>query len=124
MAWEFDRHSDAFRSYQGTPRGRLRYEQVATNAVRHLPSLPLTVLDVGGGNGLDAVRLAALGHNVTIVDTSRVSLDEVIALAEMHDCVELIETWLADAADLTAVVARDSFDVVTAPSTAPRRRGG
>ncbi|MBF6341612.1 methyltransferase domain-containing protein [Nocardia abscessus] len=114
MVSAFDRHLDAFRGYQATPWGRLRYEQVAANLGRHLPNRPLAVLDVGGGNGLDAVRLAALGHRVTVVDTSRASLEEAAALAEAHGCAQLIETRLAGAADLTEMAPRESFDVVIA----------
>ena len=114
MVSAFDRHLDAFRGYQATPWGRLRYEQVAANLARHLPDRPMTVLDMGGGNGLDAVRLAALGHRVTIVDMSRASLEEAIALAAAHGCAELVETRRAYIADLNAVAARDSFDMVMA----------
>ncbi|WP_280426399.1 methyltransferase domain-containing protein [Nocardia carnea] len=114
MVSAFDRRLGAFRGYQATPWGRLRYEQVAANLAGHLPDHPLTVLDVGGGNGLDAVRLAALGHHVTIVDTSRASLDEALELAAAHGCAELIETQHADIANLCTVAIRDSFDVVMA----------
>ncbi|MEV4124188.1 methyltransferase domain-containing protein [Nocardia sp. NPDC049707] len=114
MVSEFDRHLDAFRRYQETPWGRLRYEQVATNLARHLPHRPLRVLDVGGGNGLDALHLAALGHHVTIVDTSQASLDEAITLAGSNGCAELLETRLADIEALAGVAAEGSFDVVLA----------
>ncbi|MCX4097773.1 methyltransferase domain-containing protein [Nocardia sp. alder85J] len=114
MVSAFDQHLDAFRGYQATPWGRLRYEQVTATLARHLPDRPLTVLDVGGGNGLDAVRLADLGHHVTVVDTSQASLEEATALAAAHGCVELIATRCADIADLGAVTARDSYDVVMA----------
>ncbi|WP_084497158.1 class I SAM-dependent methyltransferase [Nocardia amamiensis] len=112
MASGFDRHLDAFRSYQATPWGRLRYEQVYAILVRHLPARPLTVLDVGGGNGLDAVRLAALGHHVTIVDTSPASLAEAVGLAEAQGFGDLIDTRLADLSDISTVAARGSIDVV------------
>ncbi|MFQ6329193.1 class I SAM-dependent methyltransferase [Nocardia sp. CWNU-33] len=109
MVSEFDRHLDAFRRYQETPWGRLRYEQVATNLARHLPHRPLRVLDVGGGNGLDALHLAALGHRVTIGDTSQASLDEAITLAGSNGCTELLETRLADIEALAGVAAEGSF---------------
>ena len=45
--------------------------QAVLDAVEALErSGPLDVLDVGGGTGGDAVRLAALGHRVTVVDPS------------------------------------------------------
>ncbi|WP_433194476.1 GNAT family N-acetyltransferase [Nocardia sp. CA-107356] len=70
---EFDHHLDDFNSYQHTPWGRLRYEQVFSNLARHLPDR-VRVLDAGGGNGIDAVRLAQTGHHVTVLDTSSRSL--------------------------------------------------
>ncbi|MFI5783320.1 methyltransferase domain-containing protein [Nocardia sp. NPDC051570] len=114
MVSAFDRHLDAFRSYQETPWGRLRYEQVTTNLARHLPDRPLKVLDVGGGNGLDALQLAGQGHQVTIVDPSQASLDEAATLAASHGCAERIQTCLADIEALPDVAAGDSFDLVMA----------
>ncbi|RMI33618.1 methyltransferase domain-containing protein [Nocardia stercoris] len=108
----FDRHLDDFRRYQSTPWGRLRYEQVATNLTRHLRQGPLDVLDVGGGNGLDAVRLAALGHHVTIVDASHDSLAEAEELARRLGYADAIDTRRADVTELTTVVEAGTFDVV------------
>ncbi|WP_084654701.1 NUDIX domain-containing protein [Nocardia altamirensis] len=110
----FDRHLDAFRSYQATPWGRLRYEQVAANLARHVPNAPVKVLDTGGGNGLDALHLAVLGHHVTILDPSQASLDEAVTLAAEHGCADLIQTCLADIEALADGAAGDSFDLVMA----------
>lgn len=63
---------------------------------------PLDVLDVGGGTGGDAVRLAALGHRVTVVDPSPdalASLDRRAAEAGVQDHVTGV---LGDTADLGA----------------------
>lgn len=59
------------------------------------------ILDVGGGDGTDAVALAALGHAVTVVDNSPSMLS--IARSRGVDCVEA-SVW--DMPDL------GSFDVV------------
>jgi S-adenosylmethionine-dependent methyltransferase len=72
----------------------------------------LDVLDLGGGTGGDAVRLAQLGHRVTVVDPSP------DALASLHR--RGIEAGLerpvtgvqGDASDLLDHVAPESFDLV------------
>ncbi|ONI80214.1 hypothetical protein ALI22I_43295 [Saccharothrix sp. ALI-22-I] len=43
---------------------------------RHLPSAPSKVLDLAGGDGADALRLARRGHDVTVVDRSAEMLAE------------------------------------------------
>jgi SAM-dependent methyltransferase len=50
--------------------GRRRRERERTQGVlrRHLPPLPATLLDVGGGPGAYAFWLAALGYAVHLVD--------------------------------------------------------
>src|SRR2546430_5783936 len=62
------------REWQETPWGRLRYALAEAHVLRHLPARgdggPPRVLDLGGGDGGDAVRLAARGHRVTLVDQS------------------------------------------------------
>ena len=71
----FDDHLDAWHAWQLEPWGRLRYAVVWHVLKLHLPesdtpSDGLRVVDVGGGDGAEAVRLAGLGHHVTIVDFS------------------------------------------------------
>lgn len=62
----------AWREYTQTPWARLRYSVVGTVLERHAAELGsgLRVLDVGGGDGMDALPLAVAGHHVTIVDPS------------------------------------------------------
>ncbi|MFR9773796.1 methyltransferase domain-containing protein [Nocardia sp. SC052] len=77
----FDDKFDEFARWQASPWGRLRYTTAAANLTAHLPAGPLDILDVGGGNGLDALELAARGHHVTIADISEQSLAEARAAA-------------------------------------------
>lgn len=61
----------AWRQWQQAPWGRLRFTLAEANLLRHLDGLgdgPLRILDLAGGDGGDAVRLAARGHRVTVVD--------------------------------------------------------
>ena len=72
---------------------------------------PLDVLDVGGGTGGDAVRLATLGHRVTVVAPSPdalASLDRRAADAGVRD---LVTPVLADTSDLGEGVGRAGTDL-------------
>ena len=56
----FDAHVQGWRDWQRSPGGRLRYRLVAQLLDRHSDALEsgATVLDVGGADGADSVRLA------------------------------------------------------------------
>ena len=76
------------------------------------PEAPVRVLDVGGGTGGFAVRVAELGHRVTVVDPSPDALailDRRSAETGVADRVTGIQGDLATVAEL---VDRDSVDVV------------
>jgi S-adenosylmethionine-dependent methyltransferase len=68
----------AWREYTSTPWARIRYEVVGEVLRRQAEALGerLRVLDVGGGDGIDAIGLARAGHDVTIVDPSTAWLEE------------------------------------------------
>lgn len=99
----FDTHLSAFKDWQDEPGGRLRYTLVEANLRRHLGATPARVLDVAGGNGLDAARLVALGHDVTVLDIS------AAMLAEVPDGITTREGAAEDVADL---FAPGGFDLV------------
>ena len=63
---------DAWRAYAATPWGRIRYAVVEETLRRETARLGagLRILDVGGGDGRDAIPLARRGHRVTILDRS------------------------------------------------------
>jgi len=78
----FDEHLRAWRSWQETPWGRLRYRVVAETLARICADLdrhPLSVLDVGGADGGDALPLAVLGHRITILDQSAPLLGQALS---------------------------------------------
>ncbi|MEV4258010.1 hypothetical protein AB0J52_33020, partial [Spirillospora sp. NPDC049652] len=65
----FDDHADAWDRWREAPWNRLRYRLVAHTLARAADVAnggPLRVLDVGGGDGGDALPLARLGHHVTV----------------------------------------------------------
>ncbi len=100
-----------WREWQQTPWGRLRYTQANVNLVRHLPAAPSTVLDLAGGDGADALRLARRGHHVTVVDRAAEMLEEAEhAFAQADLPVRLVH---ADLDDLPEDV-RGEYDVVLA----------
>jgi len=68
------------------------------------------VLDIGGGTGGFAVRVAAAGHRVTVVDPSPDALAALDRRAREHDVV--VTGRQGDLSSLLDVVAADSADVV------------
>jgi S-adenosylmethionine-dependent methyltransferase len=71
---------------------------------------PHDVLDIGGGTGGLAVRVAALGHRVTVVDPSPDALAALDRRAREHDVA--VTGRQGDLSTLLDVVAADSADVV------------
>ncbi|MGW5679783.1 class I SAM-dependent methyltransferase [Streptomyces sp. NPDC003860] len=50
------------------PRRSIEYHRTLDILTRHLPPPPAAVLDIGGGPGIYALALAALGHTVSLID--------------------------------------------------------
>ncbi|MFI2242545.1 class I SAM-dependent methyltransferase [Streptomyces chrestomyceticus] len=114
-AEKFDTAMSAWREWQDAPWGRLRYTLAEANLVRHLdalPEAPLRVLDLAGGDGGDAVRLAARGHHVTIVDYAPAMLAAAAERAGAGGLTERITCVRADVHALPAGLATGEFDVV------------
>jgi S-adenosylmethionine-dependent methyltransferase len=96
----------------GPVRSELMWQAVADAVLVAGGDRVLDVLDLGGGTGGDAARLAQLGHRVTVVDPSP------DALASLHR--RGVEAGLdppvtgvqGDASDLLEHVAPSSFDLV------------
>jgi S-adenosylmethionine-dependent methyltransferase len=108
----FDTRLDAFQQWQASPWGRLRYTITEANLLRHLDEEPRRVLDVAGGNGLDAVRLAARGHEVTVLDPAGAMLSNAKEHAEAFDVADRLHVVQAAAEDAPELFGADEFDVV------------
>lgn len=108
----FDDHLAAWRAWQEAPWGRLRYAVVAHVLERHLADLGdgLRIVDVGGGDGVEAVRLAAQGHQVTLVDYSEGMLDVARETAASAGVASALTTVQGDVADLEKLSLVD-FDL-------------
>lgn len=75
-------------------------------------SRPLHVLDLGGGTGGLAVRLAEVGHRVTVVDPSPDALASLARRADEAGVSDQIRGIQGDSSDLLEVVDRGSADAV------------
>jgi S-adenosylmethionine-dependent methyltransferase len=115
MHSSFDEALDSWRAWQRSPSGQLRYCVAESNLQRHLAPLgagPLRVLDLAGADGGDALRLAARGHQVTVVDFSPGMLAAARERAESAGVQGQLTTVEADVLDLPDAVAGSRFDAV------------
>ena len=98
----------------GPIRGALAWQSVLDALVRAGAGADATgaldVLDLGGGTGADAVRIAALGHRVVVVDPSPDALASSARRAA--EAGVQVTGLLGDAEDLGDHVAADSIDLV------------
>lgn len=112
--------------------GSARYEEVARTlrrTCRELGPGPLRVLDAGGGEGRDAVALALLGHEVTVLDSSRPALAaarEAAAAAGVGQNLRTVDADLDDVAVLAGLTRHraggsGSFDLVLCHDVLPER---
>lgn len=97
--WD-ERYAASERVWSGRPNAALVHE------VTDLA--PGSALDVGCGEGADAVWLARQGWRVTALDVSGVALDRARAWADQND---VSVTWVKDGL-LEASLAPGSFDLV------------
>lgn len=99
--WD-ERYAASDRRWSGRPNGALVRE------VAELP--PGRALDVGCGEGADAIRLAGRGWTVTALDVSRVALDRAAAAARKAGVeVDWLHSGLLDAS-----LPAGGFDLVSA----------
>lgn len=107
--WD-ERYGEADRVWSGRPNGTLVAE------VETLP--PGRALDVGSGEGADAVWLAGRGWDVTALDPSRVALRRA---AEHARQARVDVRWL-HAGFLDAALSEGGFDLVSAQYPVLRKR--
>ncbi len=108
----FDGRLAEWAAYQQTPWGRIRYSVVAhTLDVVVGDARGLRVLDVGGGDGRDAIHLARRGHDVTVLDPSAALLGQATAAATAAGCNDHLTVVEAGIDDLRSMDIGE-FDLV------------
>lgn len=110
----FNEKLSAWKEYQQAPWGRIFYNVSQANVRRHIQEFqhPLNILDVGGGNGVDAITYAQQGHSVTIIDVSAEMLADACRNAEIANVTERITCCHADLAELSTLFLEPEFDVI------------
>ena len=73
---EFGQVLDGWQEENTMPWGKLRYHSTWRNIAKHIEDRRLRILDIGGGDGMDAIHYASLGHSVTLSDCSSTMLSE------------------------------------------------
>ena len=103
-----------YAGYLETSEGRLRLDLAFANLQEFLPQATqsLHALDIGGGTGANAVRLARLGLHVTLLDSSLPMLDFADRAAREAGVTERITPKHGDAAQLANLFLAGSFDVI------------
>lgn len=96
----------------GPVRTELMWQSVVDAAEAAGAGRSLDVLDLGGGTGGDAVRLASLGHRVTVVDPSPDALASLHRRDVEAGPGQRVHGIQGDAADLLDHVAAGSVDLV------------
>ncbi|MFA5795191.1 MAG: methyltransferase domain-containing protein [Candidatus Brocadiia bacterium] len=84
------------------------------NLKRNLPrSLPARILDIGGGTGIWALKLAKSGYNITLADLSQKMLDVAQRKAEQTNLANKITFAKADICEMSAF-GDNTFDMAIA----------
>jgi S-adenosylmethionine-dependent methyltransferase len=105
-----------YAAYLETPEGRLRTDLSFANLEDFLPrsrgEKSLRALDVGAGTGATAVRLARLGIQVTLLDSSPAMLDLAKCAAREAGVADAVVLQQGDATQLTNLFPAASFNVI------------
>ncbi|MCA9932120.1 MAG: methyltransferase domain-containing protein, partial [Anaerolineales bacterium] len=108
----FDDGMAAWQAYQDAPWGKLRYRIAQANLEPHLPKTPANILDLGGGNGFDAIPLAQNGFSLSILDFSAEMIAQGQQLAETRGVADNTAFAIGNAEQLADHYAEPAFDVV------------
>jgi S-adenosylmethionine-dependent methyltransferase len=113
-AERFQREADKYATYLETPEGRLRIDLAFANLRESLPEVTQArhALDLGGGTGAIAVRLARLGFKVTLLDASQAMLDLANRAAHDAGVAESIALKQGDAGQLATLFPLGTFDLI------------
>ena len=112
----FQEEADKYAAYLASAEGRLRLDLTFTALEEFLTALPSTkplrALDLGGGTGATAVRLALRGIQVTLLDSSLAMLKEAEDTALKAGIGNKVVLQHGDAAQAGKLFVEESFDIV------------
>jgi S-adenosylmethionine-dependent methyltransferase len=111
----FQSGANQYAAYLKTPEGRLRSDLAFANLQDFLPQharSSLCALDLGGGTGEIAVRLARLGIHVTLLESSPAMLDIAKGAAREAGVADKVVLQHGDATQLVNLFHTRLFDVV------------
>ncbi len=83
-----------------TPEGKLEFARTKDLLLRFLPKPPAVVYDVGGGPGMYATWLAALGYEVHLLDPVPLHLQQAMEASEKQPDHPISEFLLQDAREI------------------------
>jgi S-adenosylmethionine-dependent methyltransferase len=113
MDKRFQSEAGKYAAYLETSEGRLRLDLAFANLLEFLPDdmTSLRALDIGGGTGAIAVRLARLGIHVTVLDSSPEMLKLAEGAAIKSGVAEKIVMKHGKACQLESLFQSNSFDL-------------
>ncbi len=114
----FEAGASRYADYLETNEGRLRLDLAWMNLREALKAAGLTrgrALDVGGGTGALALKLAAAGWEVMVVDSSASMLEiaKESARCEGRETTSRIKFYQADGASISDFFDHAAFDLIT-----------
>jgi S-adenosylmethionine-dependent methyltransferase len=112
----FQSGAEKYAAYLETPEGRLRSDLAFAN-LQDCSCIPqikdsLRVLDLGCGTAATAVRLARLGMQVTLLDSSAAMLDIAKRTVQEAGVADRVVLQYGEATRLTGLFHPASFDVI------------
>ena len=109
---EFGEVLELWKKENEMPWGQLRYDTSRMNISRHTEKKKLHILDVGGGDGLDAIYYAKKGHAVTITDCSAKMLSEARKSANNQDVSDRLNFYQTEPDSLLENLDEQLFDLI------------
>lgn len=112
----FDRDASRYATYLQSSEGRLRTDLAFANVQDFLPKAidtkPLRALDIGSGTGEASLRLARLGAEVTMLDSSVAMLELARKSIIEAGALDRITVQGGDAAQLGKIFSTERFDII------------
>jgi S-adenosylmethionine-dependent methyltransferase len=109
---EFGQVLSTWQKENTMPWGRLRYHSTWRNIAKHIEDRPLRILDIGGGDGMDAIHFASLGHSVTLTDCSSTMLSEAKKTADKQGVIERLRFIQTGPEAVPDLVHEKPFDLI------------